>query len=234
MVRRIASSRHRSGPSRKQEKEVSRIAEIVGRLAEEYPEANCALYHKNPYQLLVATILSAQCTDVRVNMVTPALFERYPIPKELAQADQEELEELIRSTGFFRNKAKSLMGATKKLVEQFDEEVPDNMTDLITLPGVARKTANVVLGTAYGIPSGVVVDTHVSRLSKRLGLTEERDPVKIEKRLMKVIAQEGWIDFGHRLIHHGRKICQSRKPKCKQCVLVDLCPYYYESQQAQT
>ena len=232
MARKIASSRHRRVSSRKQEKEASRVAEILRRLAEEYAEATCALHHKDPYELLVATILSAQCTDVRVNMVTPALFERYPTPKELAQADRQELEELIRSTGFFRNKARSLMGATKKLVEQFDEKVPDNMADLLTLPGVARKTANVVLGTAYGIPSGVVVDTHVNRLSKRLGLTEERDPGKIEKGLMKALAQEDWIDFGHRLIHHGRKICQARKPKCEQCVLVDLCPYYSESQQA--
>lgn len=213
---------------RRQEKEQYRVAEVVRRLADEYPDAECALHHENPYQLLVATILSAQCTDVRVNKVTPALFRRYPGPTAMARAKQAELESLIRSTGFFRNKAKSLIGASKKLVEEFAARMPKKMEDLLQLPGVARKTANVVLGTAYGIPSGVVVDTHVSRLSRRLGLTRFENASKIEKELIDQIPQEEWIDFAHRLIHHGRRVCRARKPNCELCVLADLCPYYQE------
>ncbi|MDA2939071.1 endonuclease III [Acidobacteria bacterium AH-259-A15] len=204
------------------------MAEILRRLDNEYPEATCALHYENPYQLLVATVLSAQCTDERVNMVTPQVFRRYPNPGALAQADENELQELIRSTGFFRNKAKNLIGAAKKRVEEFDGEVPRRMEDLIELDGVARKTANVVLGTAFTISSGVVVDTHVKRLSRRLGLSAQNDPNKIEKDLMRQIPEHRWIDFGHQLIHHGRRICKARKPICPECVLSNLCLYYQE------
>ncbi len=207
-------------------KERQRITEILRVLGQEYADANCALHHQNAYELLVATVLSAQCTDVRVNMVTPALFQRFPDAKALAGADQEELQEIIKSTGFFRNKAKNLIGAARKLTQEFDGVVPQSMTDLLELPGVARKTANVVLGNAYGIPSGVVVDTHVSRLSGRLGLTEERDPKKIETDLMEIVPEDEWIDFSHRLIQHGRRVCVARKPRCGDCFLADLCPYY--------
>ena len=181
-------------------------------------------HHEDAYQLLVATILSAQCTDARVNMVTPALFHRYPDARAMAEADLDELQEIIRSTGFFRNKSKSLHGSARKLVDEFDGEVPTNMRDLLKLPGVARKTANVVLGTAYGIASGVVVDTHVGRLSRRLGLTHEKTPVKVEKDLMDLIPREEWINFAHRLIHHGRRVCQARRPRCEECAFADLCP----------
>ena len=214
--------------SRGQKKEQYRVSEIVRRLADEYPDATCALYHETPYQLLVATILSAQCTDARVNMVTPQLFRRYPNPGAMSRAKQPAMEKQIRSTGFFRNKAKSLIGTSKKLVGEFAGEVPKRMEDLLQLPGVARKTANVVLGTAYGIPSGVVVDTHVSRLSRRLGLSSSENAEKIEKELMDQLPQEQWIDFSHWLIHHGRRVCRAQKPHCKQCVLADLCPYYQE------
>ena len=205
-------------------KEAHRVFEILRLLAQEYGEATCALHHDGAYQLLVATILSAQCTDVRVNMVTPALFRRYPDAHAMARADLDELQEIIRSTGFFRNKSKSLQGAARRLVDEFDGEVPSNMPDLLKLPGVARKTANVVLGTAYGIASGVVVDTHVGRLSRRLGLTHQKTPVKVEKDLMDLIPRDEWINFAHRLIHHGRRVCQSRKPRCEECAFADLCP----------
>ena len=222
-----AVSKKQAG-SRKQEKENRRVSEILRRLAEEYADATCALHHENPYQLLVATILSAQCTDVRVNMVTPALFQRYPDCAAMARATQSELEEQIRSTGFFRNKSSSLIAACKKLVEQFGEKVPQKMEDLLQLSGVARKTANVVLGTAYGLASGVVVDTHVSRLSGRLGLSQEKTPDKIEKDLMDRVPRKQWIDLSHQLIHHGRKTCRAQKPKCPQCMLADLCLFYHE------
>ena len=205
-------------------KEAHRVFEILRLLAQEYGEATCALHHDGAYQLLVATILSAQCTDARVNMVTPALFRRYPDAHAMARADLDELQELIRSTGFFRNKSKSLQGSARRLVDEFDGEVPSNMPDLLKLPGVARKTANVVLGTAYGIASGVVVDTHVGRLSRRLGLTHQKSPVKVEKDLMDMIPRDEWINFAHRLIHHGRRVCQSRKPRCEECAFADLCP----------
>ena len=205
-------------------KEAHRVFEILRLLAQEYGEATCALHHDGPYQLLVATILSAQCTDARVNMVTPALFRRYPDAHAMARADLDELQELIRSTGFFRNKARSLHGSANMLVDEFDGEVPSNMRDLLKLPGVARKTANVVLGTAYGIASGVVVDTHVGRLSRRLGLTHQKTPVKVEKDLMDLIPRDEWINFAHRLIHHGRRVCQSRRPRCETCSFADLCP----------
>lgn len=205
-------------------KEARRVFEIIRLLEQEYGEATCALHHDGPYQLLVATILSAQCTDARVNMVTPALFRRYPDAHAMAEADLDELQEIIRSTGFFRNKSKSLHGSAAKLVDEFDGEVPSNMRDLLKLPGVARKTANVVLGTAYGIASGVVVDTHVGRLSRRLGLTYQKTPVKVEKDLMEIIPRDEWINFAHRLIHHGRRVCQARRPRCEECAFADLCP----------
>lgn len=214
--------------AKREAKEQQRIAEIISRLDEEYPEVTCALHHENPYHLLVATILSAQCTDERVNMVTPALFKHYPTPMALAQADIAELQELIRSTGFFRNKAKNLRGAARKMVDSFNGRIPKSMEELLSLPGVARKTANVVLGTAFGISSGVVVDTHVKRLSNRLGLTQQDNPQKIEKDLMGKIPKQFWINFAHQLIHHGRRICKARNPKCPECVLNDVCPYYHE------
>jgi len=211
--------------TKRKAKEEHRIAEILRRLDREYPDAQCALDHENPYQLLVATVLSAQCTDVRVNMVTPQLFNRYPRPQDMAQADEEELQGLIRSTGFFRNKAKNLVGAAQGIVAEFEGEVPRSMEELVELPGVARKTANVVLGTGFGITSGIVVDTHVKRLSHRLGMTTYKDPNKIEQDLMGQIPENHWIEFSHQLIHHGRRICNSRRPKCEACVLANLCPY---------
>jgi endonuclease-3 len=184
---------------------------------------NCALLHEAPFQLLIATILSAQCTDERVNKVTKTLFPKYPTPKDFAAASPAELEQDIRSTGFFRNKTKSILGASRKMVEEFGGEVPRTMEELLTLPGVARKTANVVLGTAFGIAVGVVVDTHVTRLSERLDLTRNTDAKKIEQDLMRVIPQDKWILFSHQLIWHGRKICQARKPRCVECNLERLC-----------
>lgn len=201
-----------------------KAASIVARLREAYPDVTCALDHRDAYQLLVATILSAQCTDERVNMVTPALFERYPEPAALASAKQSEVEEMIRSTGFYRNKAKNLIGMARALVGGHGGRVPEAIEALVALPGVARKTANVVLGTAFGIPAGVVVDTHVLRVAHLLGLTEESDPVRVERDLMAILPQEEWIDFSHRLIHHGRRVCDARKPACDRCNMNRLCP----------
>jgi len=201
----------------------ARVRAILQKLDEAYPEVTCALDHENPFQLLISTILSAQCTDVRVNQVTKTLYVKYPTPKDFAYADPSELEQDIRPTGFFRNKTKSIMGAGKKILEEFKGEVPRTMEQLLTLPGVARKTANVVLGTAFGIASGVVVDTHVIRLSGRLDLSRNTDPKKIEQDLVKVIPQEKWILFSHQLIWHGRKVCQARKPRCIECNLERLC-----------
>lgn len=204
-----------------------RAREILARLKKAYPKAECALIHRNPFQLLVATILSAQCTDERVNQVTPALFRRFPTPRAMADADPAELEEMIRSTGFYRNKAKSILGASQRIVEAYGGKVPDTMEDLLSLPGVARKTANVVLGTAFGKNEGIVVDTHIRRLSQRMGLTRHQDPVKIEQDLMKLFPREEWTDLGHRLIRHGRQVCTARNPKCSLCVLgPDVCPSY--------
>jgi endonuclease-3 len=200
-----------------------RVAAILDALAKAYPNAECALQHRNPWELLVATILSAQCTDARVNMVTPALFKRFPTPTDFAHAPIVEIEELIRSTGFYHNKAKSLKGAAETLMAEFKGKVPQTMEELLTLPGVARKTGNVVLGVAYGKAVGVVVDTHVQRLSQRLELTRETEPVKIEKDLMKLIPQDRWIAFSHEMIHHGRQVCIARKPKCVDCTLEPLC-----------
>jgi endonuclease-3 len=201
----------------------ARVRAILQKLNEAYPAVTCALKHENAFQLLISTILSAQCTDERVNIVTATLFPKYPNPKAFAFADSGELEQDIRPTGFFRNKTKSVMGASKKIVEEFKGEVPKTMEQLLTLAGVARKTANVVLGTAFGIASGVVVDTHVTRLSERLDLTKNTDPKKIEQDLMQIIPQDRWILFSHQLIWHGRRVCQARKPKCLECNLETIC-----------
>ncbi len=200
-----------------------RISQLLRRLDQRYPTTNCALHHNSAWELLVATILSAQCTDVRVNMVTPIIFKKYPTPEAFAALEPEELEPDIRSTGFFRNKSKSVVGAARKLITEFGGEVPRTMDELLQLPGVARKTANVVLGTWYKIADGVVVDTHVQRISRRLELTKNDDPRKIEQDLMKVIPRDKWIIFAHQLILHGRAICIARKPKCVDCPLEDLC-----------
>jgi endonuclease III len=201
----------------------ARVQAILNGLDAAYPDATCELLHKNPFQLLIATILSAQCTDAVVNIVTETLFAKYPTPKDLAYANPSELEQDIRPTGFFRNKTKSIMGASRKIIEEFGGEVPRTMEDLLTLPGVARKTGNVVLGTGFGIASGVVVDTHVMRLSARLDLTKNTDPKKIEQDLIKIIPRGRWILFSHQLIWHGRRVCQARKPKCLECNLERIC-----------
>jgi endonuclease III len=200
-----------------------RARRINAALAELYPDAHCALHHANPLQLLVATILSAQCTDERVNKVTPALFARYPDAAAFAAADIAELETLIQSTGFFRNKARSIHTCCQMLLEKYAGQVPQSMEELVPLPGVGRKTANVILGNAFGIP-GIPVDTHVGRLSRRMGLTVHDDPVKVESDLTALIPKKEWTDFGHRMIFHGRQVCQSRKPKCETCVIKKLCP----------
>ncbi len=203
--------------------EPKRIAAILAKLDEAYPAATCALTHENPFQLLVSTILSAQCTDERVNQVTRSLFQKYPAPQAFAYANPRELEQDIRPTGFFRNKTKSIIGASKRILEEFGGKVPRTMEEMLTLPGVARKTANVVLGTAYAIPSGIVVDTHVQRLAGRLDLSRNQDPKKIEQDLLQVIPQEKWILLSHQLIWHGRRVCQARKPRCLECNLERLC-----------
>lgn len=199
-------------------------AEILARLEREYPDAHCELDFETPLQLLVATILSAQCTDKRVNMVTPELFRTYPDAKSLSEADTAQLEDIIKSTGFFRNKTKSLLGMSGAVTERHGGTVPNTMEELVKLPGVGRKTANVVLGNAFGINVGVVVDTHVGRLSVRLGLTNETDPVKVEQALMPLFPQDKWTLVSHLLIFHGRRICIARAPKCASCVLADICP----------
>jgi endonuclease-3 len=201
----------------------ARVHEILRRLDEMYPDATCALIHRTPWELLVATILSAQCTDKRVNEVTPGLFRKYPTIRDFAAASQEEMAQDIRSTGFFNNKAKSVIGAARKILADYNGEVPRDMVALLSVPGAARKTANVVLGTAFGIASGVVVDTHVQRISRRLDLTRATEPVKIEKDLMQVIPKEKWILFSHQIIHHGRALCVARNPKCVECKLAPLC-----------
>ena len=200
------------------------VRKLISRLKRAYPDAECALTHGNPYHLLVATILSAQCTDARVNMVTPKLFARFPDAKRMGEAEPAELEEIVRSTGFFRNKAKSILGASRRIVEAYGGEVPRTMDELLTLPGVARKTANVVLGTAFGVGVGIVVDTHVDRLSHRLGLTKGKNAEQVERDLMKIVPRADWIPLPHILIHHGRQVCSARKPKCGVCPVKDLCP----------
>jgi endonuclease-3 len=200
-----------------------RVSEILKRLSERYGNVTCALHHSNAWELLVATILSAQCTDARVNMVTPGLFKKYPTPGHFAALKPEELEGDIRSTGFFRNKSKSIVGAAQAVVERFGGQVPKTMDELLTIPGAARKTANVVLGSWFGIADGVVVDTHVHRISRRLELTTNNDPGKIEQDLMKVIPRDRWILFSHQVIHHGRALCLARNPKCAECPLENIC-----------
>ncbi len=200
-----------------------RIQQVLRGLDTLYPNVTCALHHKTAWELLVATILSAQCTDDRVNKVTPGLFKKYPTIRDFAAVSQAELAQDIKSTGFFNNKAKSVIGAAKKILGDFKGQIPRTMDEMLTIPGAARKTSNVVLGVAYGIASGVVVDTHVARISHRLDLTKQTDPVKIEQDLMKIIPQDRWILFSHQVIHHGRKLCIARKPKCNECLLDPIC-----------
>lgn len=216
------------GP-RKKAADVKRCRKIVGRLKKLYPDAHCALKHRTSLQLLVATILSAQCTDVRVNQVTPSLFKRYPTAAALADSNLDELEQIVRPTGFFRNKARAIQGSARKIVDEHGGKVPQTMEQLLKLPGVARKTANVVLGTAFGIADGVVVDTHVKRLSARLGFSRHTDPKKIESDLMGLFPRQDWINLSFLLIDHGRQVCQARKPKCHLCALTDLCVYYQKT-----
>ncbi len=218
-----APARGRAPNGKAKGAEPRRVRAILAKLDEAYPAAPCALRHENPFQLLVSTILSAQCTDVRVNQVTQTLFKKFQTPEVFAHANPRELQQGIRPTGFFRNKTKSIMGASKRIVEEFGGQVPRTMEELLTLPGVARKTANVVLGTAFGIASGIVVDTHVQRLAGRLDLSRNTDPKKIEQDLLAIIPQDKWILFSHQLIWHGRRVCQARKPRCNDCNLETLC-----------
>jgi len=204
----------------------NRIDELIDILTAAYPKSRTALHYRNPLQILVATILSAQCTDERVNQITPMLFDKYKSAADFADASQAELEDEIRPIGFFRNKSKSIIGAAKKIVEEFEGRVPDNMADLITLPGVARKTANIVLSSGYHIAEGIAVDTHVRRLAGRLGLSREKDPDKIEKDLLSLVPKEHWLDFNYMLVNHGRQVCQARKPRCSECGLSHLCPFF--------
>lgn len=201
----------------------ARLGRIIAEFDNLFPNATCALQHRNPWELLVATILSAQCTDERVNKVTPGLFSKYPTVEDFANVSQDELANDIRSTGFFNNKARSIIGAARKIRDEFGARVPKTLDELLTVPGAARKTANVVLGTAYGIASGVVVDTHVGRISMRLDLTKNTDPVKVEQDLMKIVPEERWILFAHQTIHFGRQICIARKPRCASCPLDPIC-----------
>ena len=201
----------------------ARLDQILRGLDKMYPNVTCALHHRNPWELLVATILSAQCTDKRVNEVTPGLFAKYPTPRDFAAVRPAVLAQDIRSTGFFNNKAKSIVGAAQKVLRDFGGKVPRTMEEMLSIPGAARKTANVVLGTAYGIAAGMVVDTHVRRVSRRLDLTRQTDPAKIERDLMKIIPQDRWILFSHQIIHHGRALCQARKPRCGECLLEPIC-----------
>jgi len=203
-----------------------RAAEIIKRLKKAYPNAHCALNHSNAFELLIATILSAQCTDERVNIVTADLFRKYHGPEDYLKVEQTELEKDIHSTGFFRNKSKNIQGACRRLIDEFGGQIPRSMDEILTLPGVARKTGNVVLGNAFGIASGIVVDTHVGRLSQRLGLTTNENAEKIENDLLQLVPKRYWIMFPHWLITHGRQICTARKPKCRQCVLANICPSY--------
>lgn len=222
MARSTASSNTAARPKTAAERK-ARLETILGHLDAMYPNVTCELHHENAWQLLVATILSAQCTDKRVNMVTPGLFRKYPTVQDFAAVSPEELGQDIKSTGFFNNKAKSVIGAAKRVLSEFGGEVPRTMEEMLTIPGAARKTANVVLGTVYGIASGVVVDTHVQRIARRLDLTKEEDPVKIERDLVELLPQERWIQFSHQMIHHGRRICAARNPKCGECPISPVC-----------
>ena len=218
MATKTAAAKPKTAAERK-----ARIDRILKHLDEMYPNVTCELLHENAWQLLVATILSAQCTDKRVNMVTPGLFRKYPTVQDFAAVSPEELGQDIKSTGFYNNKAKSVIGAAKRVLAEFGGNVPRTMEEMLTIPGAARKTANVVLGSGYGIASGVVVDTHVMRIARRLDLTQEEDPVKIEKDLVKLLPQSRWILFSHQLIHHGRGLCVARNPKCGECRLNPVC-----------
>lgn len=218
MAIRTANAKPKTAAERK-----ARLAKILALLDQMYPNVTCELHHENAWQLLVATILSAQCTDKRVNMVTPGLFKKYPTIQDFAAVSPEELGEDIKSTGFYNNKAKSVIGAARTVLGNFGGEVPRTMEEMLTIPGAARKTANVVLGTVYGIASGVVVDTHVQRISRRLDLTKEDDPVKIERDLAKLLPQDRWILFSHQMIHHGRRMCMARNPQCGECPLNSIC-----------
>jgi len=229
--RKVAKAKLRAAPVRKAgRRRIAKNAigpyalEVFSRLKREYPDARTELDYKTPLQLAIATILSAQCTDKRVNMVTPLLFQTFPTAASLADAPPEKLEEIIKSTGFFRNKTKSLIGLGKALVERHNGEIPDSMEELVKLPGIGRKTANVILGNAFGKNEGIVVDTHVARLSHRLGLTKETDPIKIEQDLMPLFPRKDWALLSHLLIFHGRRVCEARRPKCEICVLNDICP----------
>lgn len=222
-VKKSPSRELAKGPSQRGPLAPERVTAILKGLDEAYPDAVCALTHRSPWELLVATILSAQCTDVRVNMVTPELFRRFPTPQAMAKATQPELEELIRTTGFFRNKAKSIQGAARKIISDFGGKVPQTLAELTTVPGAARKTANVVLGVSFGKAEGVVVDTHVFRISRRLELARGETAQAVEQELMKVIPQDRWISYSHQVIHHGRQVCIARKPKCKDCNLETVC-----------
>jgi endonuclease-3 len=206
------------------DKDPARVREIIRLLQRHYPQARTALEYRTPFEILVATILAAQCTDERVNKVTPGLFRKYPSPADFARADRAELEQDIRSTGFFRNKARNIIGASRMIVDEFGGTVPDSMEKLVTLPGVARKTANIVLSAGFGKAEGIAVDTHARRLSQRLGLSKESDPVKIERDLLAIIPRKDWLDFNYMLVDHGRAICQARKPKCPECFLRKICP----------
>jgi endonuclease III len=203
-----------------------RALQVVERLAEAYPDAKSSLNFQSPFQLLIATILAAQCTDERVNQVTPALFARFPTPLAMAEASLPDLEEAIRATGFFRNKARHIQGASRTIVTDFGGDVPQAMADLLTLPGVARKTANVVMGNAFGKVEGVIVDTHVGRISRKLGLTTAEDPVRVEQDLMRLLPPSAWLDFNHRVIYFGRAICKAPRPHCSICMMSDICPSY--------
>lgn len=215
-----------TGPGRDLEDIRKRVKEMVKILRKEYPRPRTALNYRSPFELLVATILAAQCTDERVNKVTPGLFQKYPTVESFARASQEELENEVRSTGFFRNKARSIIGLAKKLVSEYGGRVPDSMEELVKLPGVARKTANIVLSSAFRKAEGIAVDTHVRRLSERLGLSRQTDPDKIERDLMEVVPREDWLDFNFLLVDHGRRVCQARKPLCPRCALKHLCPSF--------
>jgi len=223
-VQRPATKATRRKPLFSPAEKQAQAARVTERLKADYPAATCALENETPFELLVATILSAQCTDERVNMVTPELFRRWPTAREMANAPTRSLEKVIQSTGFFRNKAKNIKAASRDIATKHGGEVPREMDQMVELAGVGRKTANVVLGTAFGLATGVVVDTHVTRVSRRLGLTEQTDPVKIEQDLMQLLPQREWVDFAHRMIHHGRQICTARKPKCPICSMNTFCP----------
>jgi endonuclease-3 len=219
--RKTRATKPRVAGSRAQKVRTARILELLDRA---YPAAECALVHQNAYELLVATILSAQCTDARVNLVTPELFARFPTVQALANAEPAELESLIRTTGFFRNKTKSLIGMARAVMDRHEGQIPADLDALVALPGVGRKTAQVVLGTVFGLATGIVVDTHVKRLARRLGLTPQTDPAKVERDLMAVIPRDHWINLAHQLIHHGRRICLARRPRCEECALREPCP----------